>query len=69
MTIRRCLTSTILLMAAPVVAWSQDANVVNPDNVDLLPLARPIVEYTLAGAFLLAALAIGFMPSKRVKDA
>lgn len=56
-------------MAVPVVAWSQDANVVSPDNVDLIPLARPIVEYTLAGAFLLAALAIGFMPSKRVKDA
>jgi len=42
---------------------------INPENIDKLPLSRPIVEYALAGGFLLAALAIGFMPSKRTKDA
>ena len=38
---------------------------VKPENIDLLPAKRPIVEYALAGGFLLAALAIGFKPAKR----
>ncbi len=52
----------------PALAQENDPNV-SPENVDKLPASRPIVEYALAGGVLLGALAIGFMPSKRVKDA
>jgi hypothetical protein len=35
------------------------------DNLEQMPLSRPIAEYALAGGSLVAALAIGFFPSKR----
>jgi len=58
-----------LLVVAPMLAAQDTDNGVSPDNVEKLPLARPIVEYAIAGAALLAALAIGFMPAKRAKEA
>ncbi|MBI5762876.1 MAG: hypothetical protein HZA51_05045 [Planctomycetes bacterium] len=69
MTVRRITLVMSLLLVVPTLALGQDADGVSTDNVELLPLARPIVEYTLAGAILVAALAIGLMPSRRVKDA
>jgi hypothetical protein len=58
----------ILGVAAIAVAQENDPSI-SAENVDKLPLSRPIIEYALAGGGLLAALAIGFMPSKRIKDA
>lgn len=69
MLLRRITLVLSLLLLVPAMVLAQDADVVSTDNVELLPLARPIVEYTLAGAILVAALAIGLMPSRRVKDA
>jgi hypothetical protein len=42
---------------------------VKPVNVARLESKRPLIEYTMAGAFIVAALAIGFKPSKRSADA
>lgn len=69
MLLRRITLILSLVLLMPVMVAAQEADVVSSDNVELLPLARPIVEYTLAGAILVAALAIGLMPSRRVKDA
>ncbi len=38
---------------------------IKPINVDKLPASRPLLEYAMAGAFLIGALAIAFKPSKR----
>lgn len=51
------------------VARGQADSGINPENVEKLPPSRPIVEYTVAGGVVLGALAIGFMPSKRTKEA
>jgi hypothetical protein len=68
--IRRLLPAVCVFALLAAVALGQENDpAINPENVDKLPLSRPIVEYALAGGFLLAALAIGFMPSKRAKDA
>lgn len=55
----------LLVMACPVAGQINDPSVA-PENIDKLPAKQPIVEYALGGAFLLAALAIGFKPSPRV---
>ena len=57
-----------LLFASPLVAQQPDSGI-NPENIDKLPASRPIIEYTVAGGVLLGALAIGFMSSKRTKEA
>ena len=59
--------SILMLSAAPLLAQENDP-AVTPDNVEKLEASRPIMEYALAGGFLLGALAIGFMPSKRTKE-
>ncbi len=41
---------------------------VKAQNIDELPMKRPVIEYVLAGVFLLAALGLGFMTSKRSHD-
>lgn len=69
MTLRHTTLVVSLLLLVPALVLGQDADSVSTDNVELLPLSRPIVEYTLAGAILVAAFAIGLMPSRRVKDA
>lgn len=38
------------------------------DNIEELPMKRPVLEYALAGCSLLAAMAIGFLTSKRTHD-
>ncbi len=35
------------------------------DNINTLETSRPILEYVLAGGFLIGSLALGFMSSKR----
>ncbi|MFQ5410684.1 MAG: hypothetical protein ACE5EC_00235 [Phycisphaerae bacterium] len=57
------------LMAAPS-AWAQSADdpSARADNIEKLEMERPIVEYVCAGGFLMAAMAIGFKPSKRTHD-
>lgn len=63
---RRLILSVALLAAATTGAAAQiNDPTVKDGNIDLLPTKKPIVEYALAGGFLLAALAIGFKPTKR----
>lgn len=67
--VKRCLVISLLIfvMAAPLTAQIIDNSQapVRLDNIDPLPSERPILEYTLGGAFLLCALALAFMNSKR----
>ena len=63
---RRTVLSVALLASATTVAVAQiNDPSVKDGNIDLLPTKKPMVEYALAGGFLLAALAIGFKPTKR----
>src|SRR5438105_13806426 len=55
--LRRFLVVAVLCVTAawqPALAQENDPNV-SPDNVEKLPSSRPIVEYALAGGFLLGA--------------
>lgn len=63
---RRLVLSIALLETTATGAAAQiNDPSVKDGNIDLLPAKKPIVEYALAGGFLLAALAIGFKPTKR----
>lgn len=55
-----------LLAAAPtpVAAQTNDPSV-QEGNIELADQSQPILEYALGAGFLLAAMAIGFKPSKR----
>jgi len=57
----------IVYTAALALGQLNDPSV-QGENIPLLPAKEPVLEYVLAGVFLLAALAIGFMPSKRSAD-
>jgi preprotein translocase subunit SecG len=56
--------AVVLLVLAPLQAQVNDDSV-SDTNVEPLPSSQPVLEYVLTGVFLLAALAIGFLPSKR----
>ncbi|HVP11879.1 MAG TPA: hypothetical protein VMV94_11925 [Phycisphaerae bacterium] len=56
--------AAILLCGVPLSAQVND-DTVSASNVEPLPTSQPVLEYVLTGIFLLAALAVGFMPSKR----
>jgi hypothetical protein len=56
--------AVILLVGMPLYAQVNDDSV-SDTNLEPLPSSQPVLEYVLTGVFLLAALAIGFMPSKR----
>lgn len=61
------ITVAFLLVTSPV--WAQvNIDDIRPDNVQPLEFERPIVEYICAVVFLLAALGIGFKPSRRTND-
>ncbi|MCG8404612.1 MAG: hypothetical protein MI923_05380 [Phycisphaerales bacterium] len=62
------LTVLILLLASPAGAQINLDENIRMDNVEALPFERPILEYVCAVGFLLAALAIGFKPSRRTND-
>lgn len=57
----------ICVTASPVFAQNVDNSsaVVRQDNIDALESKRPILEYGLAGVFLLSAMGLAFMNSKR----
>ena len=59
--------AAILLVGMPLLAQVND-NSVSDTNLEPLPSSQPVLEYVLTGVFLLAALAIGFMPSKRALE-
>lgn len=61
--------SSLAVLWLSAAAFAQSDSGINPENVEKLPASRPIIEYTVAGGVLLGALAIGFMPSKRTKEA
>ncbi len=56
-----CLSSGAV---AQIVVESGDEGV-RMDNINTLETNRPILEYVLAGGFLIGSLALGFMSSKR----
>lgn len=70
----RRMTLAVVLAAAVLVASATPALAqiveegVKSENIDELAMKRPVIEYVLAGAFLLAALGLGFMTSKRSHD-
>ncbi len=53
--------------ATPALAQIVEEGV-KSENIDELAMKRPVTEYVLAGVFLLAALGLGFMTSKRSHD-
>lgn len=55
----------VCLVAAPQALAQIVEGEIRPDNIKRLDFQRPILEYVCAILFLLAAMAIGFMPSKR----
>lgn len=56
--------SLLLCFVVPAPGQINDPGV-QLENIDKLPSKQPVLEYALGGAFLLAALAIGFKPSTR----
>lgn len=60
---------TILILngAAPLMAQINEAGVTE-DNIEMLPMERPLAEYALLGLFLVAALGLGFFSSRRTND-
>lgn len=55
-----------IVSVAPAICFAQiNDPSVKPDNIEMLKGGQPVLEYALAGGFLLAALAIAFKPSKR----
>lgn len=69
---RRMILSIAIVLTTAVSAMAQvvsEGADIAPDNIASLDYARPLVEYICAILFLLLAMGIGFMPSKRVKDA
>jgi hypothetical protein len=56
--------TAMLLCGSPLLAQVNDDSV-SSTNIEPLPGSQPVLEYVLTGFFLLAALAIGFLPSKR----
>ncbi len=61
------LASIALMMhASPVLG--QVGEGIAEDNLPMLEMERPLMEWVCAFLFGAAALAIGFMPSKRAHD-
>jgi len=69
MVLRRLLVfvSAVLLTALPVVA-QVNTDAIDPENIQRLDAAQPTLAYVCGGLFLLAAMAVGFKPSKRSRD-
>jgi hypothetical protein len=59
--------SWVAAIATPVGAQQNDPSV-SEDNIHLMEGGQPVLEYAIAGAFLLAAMAIGFRPCKRSQE-
>jgi hypothetical protein len=58
-----------LVLGLGYVAQAQvNDQTVSEGNIEQLESSQPIIEYVLAGVFLLASLAIGFKPSKRATE-
>lgn len=63
------LTACGVGLVAPKVSNAQiNDPSVKPVNVARLESKRPLVEYGMAGGFIVAALAIGFKASKRTNE-
>ncbi len=60
--------SVVLASAASLCAQINDP-AVSLTNIEPLPAKTPLLEYALAAVFLLASMAIGILPSYRVKKA
>ena len=59
--------SAVLLTALPAAA-QVNADALDPQNIQPLDAAQPTLAYVCGGLFLLAAMAVGFKPSKRTRD-
>ena len=60
-------SAVVLTFATPLLAQINEEGM-KGENIELLPMERPIVEYVLLVIFLLAALGLGFYTSKRTND-
>ena len=69
MLLRRLFVSAfaVLLTALPAAA-QVNTDVLDSENIQLLDAAQPTLAYVCGGMFLLAAMAVGFKPSKRTRD-
>ncbi len=67
---RRILAVVLLILLCGTASVSGQVNEggLAADNIEELPMKRPVLEYALAGCSLLAAMAIGFLTSKRTHD-
>jgi hypothetical protein len=67
---RRLGLTIVVCVLTGLPAWGQINDPgVQSQNIEPLPFSRPIAEWILAGGSLLAALAVGFYPSRRSPDA
>ncbi len=57
----------VLMMALPAAAQI-NVDALDPENIQPLDAAQPTLAYVCGGLFLLAAMAVGFKPSKRTRD-
>ncbi len=59
-----------MMLCCCTAAWAQvQIGDIPYANIEYLEPERPLWEYISAGGFILAVLALGFMSSRRVKDA
>ncbi len=59
-----------IILCCGATAWAQvEIGDIPYGNIEYLEPKRPLWEYISAGGFILAVLALGFMSSRRVKDA
>lgn len=66
---RQATVAVVILCVVAASAWGQvNSDGISTTNIEPLPESSPILEYVLTGFFLLAALGIGFMPSKRSQE-
>lgn len=64
---RLAASALAVLLLTSISAGQITSEGVRPDNIDPLESSRPIVEFALAGGFLLGVLAIAFKNSKRTQ--
>ena len=68
MVIRSIIIWLTILFVIALPALGQDIlGDIQQDNIDKLDYQSPILEYVCAGVFLIATMAIGFKPCKRIQ--
>lgn len=60
-------SSVVLALATPLFAQISEEGM-KTENIEMMQMERPVIEYVLLVIFLLAALGVGFYTSKRTND-